>query len=105
MVDLRQLEALRAVHAEGSVTAAARRLGWGQPSVDYHLKNLERLVGSPVLLRSPRGSRLTPVGMLLLDRAQEILTLGVSDVDAAEAERTGLVSRVVPSDLVMTVSL
>jgi DNA-binding transcriptional LysR family regulator len=92
MADLRQFEALRAVHAEGSVTAAARRLGWGQPTVDYHLKNLERLVGSPVLVRSPRGSRLTPVGMLLLERAQEILTLSERAIgDAREFSQLGRV--------------
>ena len=75
MNDLRQLEALLAVHAEGSVTGAARNLQWSQPTVDYHLKNLERTVGSAVLLRSPRGSVLTPVGMLLLELGQEILML------------------------------
>ena len=92
MADLRQFEALRAVHAEGSVTAAARRLGWGPPTVDYHLKNLERLVGSPVLVRSPRGSRLTPVGMLLLERAQEILTLSERAIgDAREFSQLGRV--------------
>jgi len=92
MVDLRQLEALRAVYAEGSVTAAARRLGWGQPTVDYHLKNLESLIGASVLVRSPRGSRLTPVGMLLLERAQEILTLSERAVtDARELTETGRV--------------
>lgn len=92
MADLRQFEALRAVHAEGSVTAAARRLGWGQPTVDYHLKNLERLVGAPLLVRSPRGSRLTPVGMLLLERAQEILTLSERAIgDAREFSQLGRV--------------
>jgi DNA-binding transcriptional LysR family regulator len=92
MVDLRQFEALTAVHAEGSVTAAARRLGWGQPTVDYHLKNLERLVGSSVLVRSPRGSRLTPVGMLLLDRAREILTMSERAIgDARELTQLGRV--------------
>ncbi|QZY51756.1 LysR family transcriptional regulator [Leucobacter tenebrionis] len=75
MIDLRQLQALRAVHAEGSVTGAARRLAWSQPTVDYHLKNLDRLVGSPVIQRSARGSSLTPVGVLLLDRGEEILSL------------------------------
>ncbi|GAB2555284.1 LysR family transcriptional regulator [Leucobacter ruminantium] len=75
MIDLRQFAALRAVHGEGSVTRAARRLGWSQPTVDYHLKNLERLVGAPVLHRTTRGSTLTPVGTLLLERGQEILTL------------------------------
>ena len=75
MIDLRQLEALRAVRAEGSVTRAARALGWSQPTVDYHLKNLERLVGAPVLQRSTRGSTPTQVGALLLERGDQILTL------------------------------
>ena len=92
MADLRQFEALRAVHSEGSVTAAARRLGWGQPTVDYHLKNLERQVGAPVLVRSPRGSTLTPVGMLLLERAQQILTLSERAIaDAREFSTLGRV--------------
>ncbi len=90
MLDLRQLEALRAVSGEGSVTGAARRLGWSQPTVDYHLKNLERLVGAPVLLRSRRGSTLTPVGVLLLDRAHEILSLGERALhDARELTHMG----------------
>lgn len=92
MIDLRQLEALRAVHGEGSVTGAARRLGWSQPTVDYHLKNLDRLVGAPVLRRSRRGSTLTPVGVLLLDRAHEILTLSERALrDARELTQMGQV--------------
>lgn len=75
MIDLRQLQALRAVHSMGSVTQAARSLGWSQPTVDYHLRNLDALVGGPLLERSSRGSTLTPVGHLVLDRAHEILTL------------------------------
>ncbi len=75
MIDLRQLQALRAVHATGSVTQAARSLAWSQPTVDYHLRNLDGLVGAPLLERSSRGSTLTPVGHLVLDRAREILTL------------------------------
>lgn len=73
MIDLRQLQALRAVRREGSVTRAGRALGWSQPTVDYHLRNLERLIGSPVLERSKRGSTLTPVGVLVADRGEEIL--------------------------------
>ncbi|MFD5600030.1 LysR family transcriptional regulator [Leucobacter sp. NPDC058333] len=75
MIDLRQLQALRAVQREGSVTRAARSLGWSQPTVDYHLHNLDRLVGASVLERTKRGSTLTPVGVLVLDRGEEILTL------------------------------
>ncbi|MBL3686693.1 LysR family transcriptional regulator [Leucobacter zeae] len=75
MIDLRQLQALSAVAAEGSVARAAARLGWSQPTVDYHLRNLDRLVGSDLTIRSTRGSRLTTAGMLMLERGEEILSL------------------------------
>lgn len=75
MLDPRQFQALRAVHEAGSVTGAARALGWSQPTVDYHLRNLGRLLGGAALERSPRGSHLTAAGRLLLERGDEILTL------------------------------
>ena len=90
MIDLRQLRALRAVHSEGSVTGAARLLGWSQPTVDYHLHNIDRLVGAPLLERSKRGSTLTPVGHLVLDRANQILTLSDRTLhDARELAEMG----------------
>ncbi|MFV0433740.1 MAG: LysR family transcriptional regulator [Leucobacter sp.] len=75
MIDLRQLQALSAVAAEGSVARAAARLGWSQPTVDYHLKNLDRLVGADLTTRSTRGSKLTTAGTLMLERGEEILGL------------------------------
>lgn len=75
VIDLRQLQALSAVAAEGSVARAASRLGWSQPTVDYHLKNLDRLVGTELTARSSRGSKLTNAGQLMLERGEEILGL------------------------------
>jgi len=75
MLDPRQLEALAAVASEGSVARAAKRLGWSQPTVDYHLKALDRLVGSPLTQRGSRGSTLTAAGSLMLERGSEILAL------------------------------
>lgn len=75
MIDLRQLQALSAVAAEGSVARAAKRLGWSQPTVDYHLRNLDRLVGADLTTRSTRGSKLTTAGTLMLERGEEILGL------------------------------
>lgn len=94
MLDPRQLQALAAVAAEGSVARAAKRLGWSQPTVDYHLKALDRLVGSPLTTRSARGSGLTPAGTLMLERGAEILALSdraLSDVkEFAHVGRTKL---------------
>ena len=75
MIDPRQLQALSAVASEGSVARAAVRLGWSQPTVDYHLKALDALVGAPLTSRSSRGSALTPAGALMLERGSEILAL------------------------------
>lgn len=75
MLDLRQLQALTAVAQTGSVARAAKQLGWSQPSVDYHLRNLDRLCGTALVERSTRGSTLTTAGQIMLDRAQRILTL------------------------------
>ncbi len=75
MLDPRQLQALSAVATEGSVARAARRLGWSQPTVDYHLKALDQLVGSPMVTRSTRGTTLTAAGNLLLERGTHILAL------------------------------
>lgn len=90
MLDLRQLQALAAVAAEGSLSRAALRLGWSQPTVDYHLKALDRLVGSPLLTRSTRGSTLTAAGALLLERGGEILALADRALtDAREFAQVG----------------
>ncbi|GAA1853857.1 LysR family transcriptional regulator [Brevibacterium marinum] len=75
MIDLRQMQALMAVAQTGSVARAAKQLGWSQPSVDYHLRNLDRLCGTALVERSTRGSSLTAAGDIMLDRARRILTL------------------------------
>lgn len=92
MIDLRQLEALRAVATEGSVARAAKSLSWSHPTLDYHLHNLDRLIGEPTTVRGPRGTRLTAVGQLLLERGREILTLtDLALVDARELSQMGRV--------------
>lgn len=92
MIDLRQLQALSAVAREGSVSRAALRLGWSQPTVDYHLKNLDQIVGTPLLLRSTRGSALTSAGTLMVERAAEILGLAERAVtDTQELANLGRV--------------
>jgi len=92
VLDLKQLAALQAVASEGSVARAATRLGWSQPTVDYHLKALERVVGATLVERSTRGSRLTPTGTLLLERGTEILSL--ADRAVADAREFAEIGRV-----------
>ena len=74
-LDTRGLMALRAIAESGSVAAAAGNLRWSQPTVNHHLRNLERALGSTLIEKSPRGSATTVVGNLVVSRAIEILGL------------------------------
>jgi DNA-binding transcriptional LysR family regulator len=74
-VELRHLEALRAVAQEMSFRGAARKLGFGQSAISQQIALLERRVGARLVDR-PRGGKtvgLTPAGALLLRHAEVIL--------------------------------
>ena len=91
MLDLRRLEALVALHRTGSVSAAAEGLHYGQPTVSHHLRRLEAETGSVLLQRVGRGVRLTPDGVRLAQRGEEILGL-VARAEAELAAATSLQS-------------
>jgi molybdate transport repressor ModE-like protein len=48
MLELRRLLVLQAVARHGSLSAAARQLGYTQPAVTHHIRRLEREVGTPL---------------------------------------------------------
>ena len=72
--DVRELETLVACGAEGSLSAAAARLGISRPAVAKRIKNLEALAGRALLHRGGRGVRLTDAGATLLAGARRILS-------------------------------
>ncbi|MFJ8961605.1 LysR family transcriptional regulator [Lentzea sp. NPDC102401] len=82
MLSLVHLRVLAAVARHGSVTEAAKRLHYSQPSVSHHLARLEAETGVKLVQRVGRGIRLTPEGQLLAARAAEIM----GRVDAATTE-------------------
>lgn len=67
-ITIRQLRALAALSAQGSVTAAAGKLNLTQPAVTLQLRNLQALAGLPLIQR-------TSDGMLLTDAGAEVLAL------------------------------
>jgi molybdenum-dependent DNA-binding transcriptional regulator ModE len=81
MLELGLLRALHAVSTNGSINAAAEALHITNSAVSQRLAKLERDVGQVMLERHGRGVRLTDAARLLVDHAEQILSL----VDAAEA--------------------
>src|SRR4051812_16565400 len=72
-MDLRQLRYFVAVGEELHFSRAAARLNLAQSALSSQVRQLEREVGGPLLVRTTRRVELTPAGESLLHDAQEIL--------------------------------
>ncbi len=71
--DTTRLRLLVEIERQGTVSAAARSIGIGQPTASEHLRLLEAAAGQRLVERNGRGSRLTEAGSLLASRAREAL--------------------------------
>jgi LysR family transcriptional regulator, regulator of abg operon len=69
---LSSLQALVAAIQEGSIRAAARRLGLSQPALTKALRELEREVAAPLLQRSRAGVVASPEGRALYESALRV---------------------------------
>ena len=71
-MDVRALEALRAVRSQGGVTRAAAVLHLTPSAVSQHLASLTRTAGVPLTERVGRGLRLTDAGLALAAAADDV---------------------------------
>lgn len=83
-MEIRVLRYFLAVAREGNITAAANFLHLTQPTLSRQIKDLEEELGTQLLVRKSHHVGLTPDGMRLRKRAEEILSM----VDKTEAEFT-----------------
>ena len=72
--DLNLLGVLDALLQEGSVTAAARRMGLSTPAMSHALARIRERLGDPILVRSGRGMLLTPRAEQLKPQIHAIVT-------------------------------
>src|SRR6059058_6180135 len=78
--DTTRMRLLVEIERLGSLSAAARQIGIGQPSASQHLRLLEAAAGQRLVERNGRGSRLTEAGHLLASgAAQALATLGSAE--------------------------
>lgn len=72
-MELRSIEYFVQIADEGSITRAADKLGIAQPALTRRIKQLEDELGAPLLMRLPRGVRLTSAGRDFLEHARKVI--------------------------------
>ena len=88
MPELSALEVFAAVAGSGSFNAAAGVLGISQQAVSARIATVERQSGVTLLERTPRGSTLTPAGMVVSEWAARLLALAAEmEVGLAALQR------------------
>jgi DNA-binding transcriptional LysR family regulator len=95
------LQSLHAVLEAGSLSAAAKRRRLTQPTLGRHIDQLERQLGAPLFLRSPRGIQPTDLALTLkphLDDMAAAAGAAMRDASGA-ADGVGGVVRVTCSEI------
>ena len=81
-MEIRVLRYFLAVARERNITGAANYLHLTQPTLSRQIHDLEEELGQQLLIRKSHRVELTPEGVLLRKRAEEIIAM----VDKTEAE-------------------
>lgn len=72
-MELRSIQYFVQIADDGSITRTAQRLGIAQPALTRHVKQLESELDTQLLMRLPRGVRLTTSGRDFLEHARKIM--------------------------------
>jgi DNA-binding transcriptional LysR family regulator len=70
---IRDLELVMALHEEGNVTVAARRIGISEPALSKRLRAIEHQVQVQLFDRSHEGATITEAGRAFVEHAQQSL--------------------------------
>jgi len=70
---IRDMEIVVALHEEGNMTQAAKRLGITEPALSKQLKEIERRIQTPLFERGDGGVVATASGRAFVAHAMEII--------------------------------
>ena len=73
VMDLRSIRYFVQIAELGSITRASQHLGIAQPALSRHVRSVEEELGTQLLVRLPRGVRLTGAGLQFLDHCRRIV--------------------------------
>ena len=94
-IELRVLNYFLTVAREGGLTGASEVLHVTQPTMSRQIQELEEELGQKLFIRTTRSMALTPEGMLLRKRAEEIIEMA----ERTKAEFSSMGSAAVAGDV------
>ena len=74
-MEIQVLRNFLAVAREGNITNAANHIHIAQPSLSRQIKNLEEELGQKLFTRGSHSVSLTPEGMILRKRAEDVIAM------------------------------
>lgn len=74
-MEIQVLRNFLAVAREGNITNAANHIHIAQPSLSRQIKNLEKELGQQLFVRGSHSVSLTPEGMVLRKRAEDLVAM------------------------------
>lgn len=107
MSQWQSLSVFLAVAEEGSFSGAAKKLDLTQPTVSFHIDNLEKKLGCPLVERTAKGTTLTVYGEVLfanLGKADALLKTAESQLKAmvdGAAGRITIGASTVPAEYIL----
>ena len=73
MVDYKSALYVTTLAECGSIRAAAEKLYISPPALSMYIRNLERGLGTPLFVRSPKHFELTEVGRCFVNYSRQLL--------------------------------
>lgn len=74
-MEINDLVIFKTVVNEGSISKAAKELGYVQPNISERIKKLEQELETPLLQRNSKGISVLPTGEIMLEYTEKILSL------------------------------
>ncbi|MGE0868134.1 MAG: LysR family transcriptional regulator [Kofleriaceae bacterium] len=90
MLNYNHLHYFHVAASEGSIAAAAQRLGVTQPTVSEQLRNLERALRTTLFERLPSGLKLTDAGKLAFEQTSVMFRASERLVEALGHSRSAV---------------